>query len=104
MIASHLDRLDVWHRNVPWSQAKQLRTVVETELSVDSLFDSLHFSFGGNGFARVVEKYGLSKKIKKITAGAKVQPFIFKERNSVVGLLYRQIPLPWYVTMQCFGY
>ena len=88
---------------MPWSQAKQLRTVVETELSVDDVFDYLLFSLASTAFQESIKRHGKSKKIKQIAAGSEAYPFVVKEENTATSLLYRQIPLPWYVTMQCFG-
>ena len=88
---------------MPWSQAKQLRTVVETELSVDDVFDLLLFSLSDSVFKEAIKRHGKSKKIKEMAAGSQNYPFVFKEANMGTALFYRQIPLPWYVTMQCFG-
>ena len=101
MIASHLDRLDVWHRNVPWSQAKQLRTVVETELSTDDVFDYFLRSASQNEARDAIRRHGKSKKLKKMAAGRQALPFRVIERNALTVLFYRYVPLPWYVTMQC---
>ena len=37
------DQLDVYCRNVAWSKTKQMKSVVESNLSVDELFD--HFKY-----------------------------------------------------------
>ena len=95
----HPNRLDVWQRNVLWSQAKQLRTMVETELSVDDVFDYFKSNLGGGKFGEVIKRYGKSKKLKQIAAGSIVHPFIVRERNTATTLHYRQLPLPWYVTI-----
>ena len=86
-----------------WSQAKQLRTMVETELSVDDVFDYLKRDIGGTKFKEDVKRHGKSEKLKQIAAGSQAYPFVVKERNAATTLLYRQLPLPWYVTIQCFG-
>ena len=88
---------------MPWSQAKQLRTVLETELSVDDVFDDIFFSVASTAFEKGIKRHGKSKKIKEMAAGSQAFPFVVKGANIATALLYRQIPLPWYVTMQCFG-
>ena len=105
MIASHLDRLDVWHRNVPWSQAKQLRTVLETELSVDDIFDCWLSEFEANLDDKCYERikrHARSTKLRKVASSSQAYPFILNTHNTSTCLLYRYINLPWYVTMQCF--
>ena len=94
MIASHLDRLDVWQRNVPWSQAKQLRTVVETELSVDDIFDFLAHDKDcmTRNLAKRLANY---KKLQQSATGSYAYPFIIMEHNTVCALMYRILPLPW---------
>ena len=95
----HPNRLDVWQRNVLWSQAKQLRTMVETELSVDDVFDYLKGDVGSSKFKEGVKRHGKSEKLKQIAAGSIVHPFLVRDRNTATTLHYRQLPLPWYVTI-----
>ena len=76
---------------------------METELSVDDVFDHLLFSVGRAAFENAFKKHGKSKKLKEIVAGSRAFPFVVKGAITSTALLYRQIPLPWYVTMQCFG-
>ena len=104
MIASHFDRLDVWHRNVPWSRTKQLRTVVETELSVDDIFDCWlsEFEANNNSFYERIKRHARSTNLRKVAAASQAYAFILNTHNTSTCLLYRYINLPWYVTMQCF--
>ena len=44
-ISSHRYRLDIWQRDVPWSSVKQLRTVLETEYSIDDVFGGIIDNF-----------------------------------------------------------
>ncbi len=76
---------------------------METELSVDDVFDSLCFSLTGTAFKESMKSHGKSEKAKQIAEGLEAYPFGVKKANTATSLLYRQIPLPWYVTMQCFG-
>ncbi len=94
----------MWHRNVPWSQAKQLRTVLETELSADDIFDYLHFDLGSAMCSKQITKeHSRSERLKDATSGSEVNPFTVKKRDTATALLYKMVPLPWYVSMQCFG-
>ena len=72
-------------------------------MSVDDVFDYLVCDIGSTKFKEVMKRYGKSEKLKQIAAGSQAYPFVVKERNAATTLLYRQLPLPWYVTIQCFG-
>lgn len=70
---------------------------------MDDVFDYLLFSLASTAFEKEIKRHGKSKKIKEMAAGSQAYPFLVKEGNTGTTLLYRHIPLPWYVTMQCFG-
>ena len=72
---------------------------METELSVDDVFDYLVCDIGSTKFKEVIKRYGKSKSLKQLAAGSQVYPFVVEERNTATSLQYRQIPLPWYVTI-----
>ena len=78
---------------------------METKLSVDDIFDKVKLDLeGGGGFAKRVKRHGVSETVKTMVGSAALStyPFVVKERNAATALLYRKIPLPWYVTIQCF--
>ena len=94
-----LDRLDIWHRDVPWSAVKQLKTVMQTECSVDDVFDSLLDTFDNVTVrsAELAKKHGASKA-QKMAGGFRIALVRVKDLNTASALLYRVLPLPWYVT------
>ncbi len=67
---------------------------------MDDIFDAIDFY---STVTEGIKRHGKSETLKQVAAGSRVYPFIVKERNSSTILMYRQIPLPWYVTMQCFA-
>ena len=78
-----------------WSSVKQLRSIAETELSVDDIFDYLMKDFPGDGeMVKRAQAHIKSKKVKA-TTGRKVEPFICMQRDVATKVLYREIPLPW---------
>ena len=92
------DRLDVWQRDVPWSPVKQLRTVVETDNSVDDVFAYLLDSFD----SAVTGKYYRSESMKAASgAHSRFQLFMVTNANAATRVEYREIGLPWYVTVWC---
>ena len=81
---------------MPWSSVKQLRTVLETEYSIDDVFDvRLHF-FGKADLSEKRKKgaYAKSKKAKQ-AHGLLSMLFVVKYQNTATSLLYREVPLPW---------
>ena len=95
-ISSHRYRLEIWQRDVPWSSVKQLRTVLETEYSIDDIFDTqLHFFRGGY----VSERLKKDAKAKSEKAGQadgfSCSPFQVTDQNTGTALYYRELPLPW---------
>ena len=92
-----LGRVDVWHRDVPWSSVKQLRTAIETEHSVDDVFDSLVYNFEEERMSKTAKKYGKTKALKMV-GGFRVCLLVAMELNTASCLQYRVMPLPWYVT------
>ena len=76
---------------------KQLRSVSETEFSVDNVFDN-YFKGGFDGRAldaeRVAKLHSHSKSMKKAFT-LQVAPFTCLEKDTLTRLQYRKIPLPW---------
>ena len=99
------DRLDIWHRDVPWSSVKQLRSVVETVASVDDVFE--HFSImwmdlGATSFDRAVQKHKQSESdaMERALQRNRHWPFKQVEQNALTGLQYRMMSFPWCVPSQ----
>ena len=77
---------------------KQLRTVVETEYSVDDVFDTIlrHFHVEG-GLTDYYANKGHKSDAVKMAAGSQYYLLLVQEQNIASCLQYREIPLPWYV-------
>ena len=88
-------------RDVPWSAVKQLRTVLETEYSVDDVFDSFIDTFETSQVDDYAAK-AESEAVQK-TLGLRIRPFSVTEVNTATSLHYREFPFPWYVTLQCLN-
>ena len=75
---------------------KQLRTVLETEYSVDDIFDGrLHF-FERMGISEGIKKDAEAKSVKvKEAHGFASLPFFVNDQNTATSLYYREVPLPW---------
>ena len=73
-----------------------MRTVLETEYSIDDIFDGqLHF-FGGKGVSDKLQKDAQAKSEKaKEAYGHFVKPFVVTDQNTGTALQYREVPLPW---------
>merc|ERR1711871_1274570 len=52
---AELQQLDIWQRDVPWSSVKQLRTVLETEYSIDDIFDAILHIFVRTGKSKAAQ-------------------------------------------------
>ena len=93
-----LDRLDVMQRKVPWSSAKQLRTVLETEYSANDVFDSLIEIYD----VSTVDEYATSesqpKAVQKMI-GHRIPLLKVSDLNVQACMEYREFPFPWYVTL-----
>ena len=95
--ALYENRLDIWHRDVPWSSVKQLRSVAETEVSVDDVFDKLIDNFRtGEITEKGAKAHSKSKKFVQAFTSI-VYPFIYAQQDTGTKLLYSKVPLPWYV-------
>ena len=91
-------RLEIWQRDVPWSSVKQLRTVLETEYSIDDIFDGqlVLFEETRSRFHEKLQKDAQAKSEKaKDAYGLIVQPFLVTEQNTGTASYYREVPLPW---------
>ena len=81
---------------MPWSSVKQLKTVLETEYSIDDVFDvRLHF-FGKADLSEKRKKgaYAKSKKAKQ-AHGLFSMPLVVIDQNAATSLYYREVSLPW---------
>lgn len=97
------DRLDIWQRDVPWSPAKQLRSVLETELSLDDVFDYEVSRLRVNELQENARRHAPSEAIKT-AASVPVFPFFCTGQSSATSLSYRVLPFPWFVLaslLQC---
>ena len=84
----------MWQRDVPWSSAKQLRSVVETEYSMNEIFDYMLYSFGRS----LITRYGLQQKKSqafKDLVGFRVHLVHVKEADTGTRLEYRELAFPW---------
>ena len=80
---------------MPWSSTKQLRSVAETEFTVDDVFDTFMNTFG---LGKITKEYSKQhSKSKQITKAYRFQvhPFSFIQQDAATALQYRKIPLPW---------
>ena len=75
---------------------KQLRTVLETEYSIDDIFDGqLHF-FTSTSHSEMFKKgaQAISEKLEQ-AYGLLAHPFVVTDQNTATCLYYREVPLPW---------
>ena len=89
----HGQQLDVYERRVPWSKAKQLRSVVQTTFTCDDVFGWLLAGMGvtmGKAF-----QAKLSKAQREAFQAAKHYPFVDVGENSATTLMLRDLPFPW---------
>ena len=94
--ALYENRLDIWRRDVPWSSVKQLRSVAETEFTVDDVFDHFINTFGSGEISdKGAGAHSKSEKIKQAFA-PRVDFFVCVQQQDAGTILqYRKIPLPW---------
>ena len=73
-----------------------MRTVLETEYSIDDIFDGqLHF-FAASDVSKRLKKDAKSKSEKAEHAvGDLVIPFLVTDQNTATASIYREMPLPW---------
>ena len=74
---------------------KQLRSVVETEYSVDEVFDCLCYNFERGEVSKLANK--TNSEAVKMAAGSIFTLGLVRELNAVTGVVYREVPFPWYV-------
>ncbi len=97
-ISLHRYRLEIWQRDVPWSATKQLRTVLETEYSIDDIFDGqlIPFEEPVSNVHKHLQKDAEAKSKKaKHAYGFHLFPFLVREQNTATSLYYREVPVPW---------
>ena len=88
------DQLEVYEREVGWSKATQLRSVVETDWACDEYFRGLVATFHGRYMHRQFKK-ALAKEQKKVIDANFSHPFVLVEKESVTALFLKDIPFPW---------
>ncbi len=90
-------QLDVYEREVKWSKVKQLRSVVETEFTCDEVFDHLLATVQGPIMHEVFRE-GLTKDQMAAFSSSEVYPFVSIAEDSVIVVLWKEIPFPWPLT------
>ena len=102
-------QLDVYQKEVDWSSSKQLRSVLDTELSVDDIFDYMVDEWTRvptfakrvkGGLYEHAAKHAASAKVEETSTGFKVNPLLRIEKDAVLVIQYRVTPMPWYVLSQ----
>ena len=68
---------------------------METEYSVDEVFDCLGKRFEYRRWKDVVNK--INSEAVKMAAGSHISLLFVRERNAAMHLQYREVPFPWYV-------
>ena len=88
---------DIHQRDVSWSPTKQMRTAIDSELSVKEIFSSLVSNFDDNkiSLSRAVAKTDTGSKALKIAAGEISYPFIEIGQGFATALQYRVVACPW---------
>ncbi len=90
------DQLDVYERKVEWSAVKQMRTVVQTsEFSCDEVFDFFRDQYITVSIGRLQRQTASAAERKAVAGGFEVYPFVLKSKDNVLGLFYKELPLPW---------
>ena len=83
---------------MPWSPVKQLRTVLETDYSIDNIFDREVHNFATSS-TRITEKLGKEAQAKSekvnTALGFTARPFVVTDQNTATCVYYREMPLPW---------
>ena len=96
------EQLDVYARDVKWSTTSQLRSVVETDVGTEAIFDSLLISINETKIysAAYVDRNHPAAKALAATANFEYA-YLYREtaedRSSLTGLYYRTVTFPWYV-------
>ena len=74
-----------------------MRTVLETEYSIDEIFDGQLDKFPGNLSSNFAEKYKEVVRAEKAkqAVGFMFKPFMVFDQNTATALYYREFPLPW---------
>ena len=70
--------------------------MLETEYSIDDIFDGEIYFFFHNGLSERLKKDAQAKSEKaKHAYGLIVKPLVVTEQNTATALYYRKVPLPW---------
>ena len=73
-----------------------MRTVLETEYSIDDIFDVQLHLFGRLDLSKKLKKDAKAKSEKAGQAdGFSCSPFQVTDQNTGTALYYREVPLPW---------
>ena len=67
---------------------------METEYSIDDVFDGIVRFLGVSDFDKRLKKYAKAEKAKE-AIGFVLHPFLVTDQNTGTSLHYREIPLPW---------
>lgn len=71
-----------------------MRTVLETEYSIDDIFDGQLDLILQSSAIKKLKRYAKSEKFKQAD-GFAFKPFVAIEQNTGTVLYYREVPLPW---------
>ena len=71
-----------------------MRTVLETEYSIDDIFDAILHFFLASDLGKRLKKDAKAEKAKE-AIGFVLHPFLVTDQNTGTCLNYREIPLPW---------
>ena len=84
--------LEVYRRDVKWSKAQQMRTVLDTDLDAEVIFKSLVHSFEDNMMKKFSRKHihGVGRHV----AGDLHPVFVRSEKNWATMISYRIFRLP----------
>ena len=73
---------------------KQLRSVVETEFSVDDVYDFYIRDDVTKEAEKAAKEHAQSTKLRQSVSSA-VEPFCCVQQNVRTKVQYREVPLPW---------
>ena len=68
---------------------------METEYSVDEVFDCLYDRFPKRTIEDIADK--ADSEAVKVATGSSFRLFIVQELNAATHVQYREVPFPWYV-------
>ena len=111
LTTAQINRMDIHHRSVQWSPAKQLRSVIETSASVDDVFDFLIGEFRGvfdsdegpESDVLSASHSHMRSKVKS-TMDQQLLRYVYHrlEQDALATIQYRTLPVPWPLTSRDF--